>query len=368
MKLLRRFTTATMLLAATATMASAQTVSAQNSGQNDSVDYAPSVRTVAGPLPLNTQYSLEVSAPTQLNKKGEEALPSGIRAELRVNVASYPEGSTPDAALALVSVDPASMVFYSLGEKQKTTVKVAAAANTTPGDYMYNIQAVAEPGLGWGISSHTLTVTVSQPVVLDMTPPDVTITSPKAGLNLEFCTGGTTVPVTISAVDAESPVTAVWFKVNGTELTVNPFVSANAVVAEGQFVAAAVGAYELGAWARSAGGPGHSPVVGVSVNYKMSWLPPVSAGRTLNGAVPIKFAAKDCQGKFVADKSVRVEVWEGTVQRFAAVYGDGSDAVRINEIDEHYIANFQPPSGSHTYTVKVFFNGFEQARTTVNTR
>lgn len=121
-----------------------------------------------------------------------------------------------------------------------------------------------------------------------------------------------------------------------------------------------------------AGGTGQSPVVGVSVNYTMSWLPPVSAGRTLNGAVPIKFAAKDCQGKFVADSSVRVEVWEGTVQgpvqRFAAVYGDGSDAVRIQEADEHYLANFHPASGNHTYTVKVFFNGFPQASTNFTTR
>ena len=116
MKLLQRFAGATMLLALTATMASAQLVSAQNSGQNDSVDYAPRVHTVAGTLPLDSQYTLAVSAPTQLNNKGEEALPNGIPAELRVNVASYPEGSTPAAALALVSFDPPSMVFYALGE------------------------------------------------------------------------------------------------------------------------------------------------------------------------------------------------------------------------------------------------------------
>ena len=205
-------------------------------------------------------------------------------------------------------------------------------------------------------------------MAVDTTPPDVTITSPTAGQAFTFCTGGTTVPVTISAVDAQSPVTAVGFWVNDAPFTVNPFTSANTVVAEGQFVAPAVGAYELGAWATSAGGTGKSPVVGVSVNYTMSWLPPLSAGRTINGAVPIKFAAKDCQGKFVADSSVRVEVWEGTVQRFAAVYGDGSDAVRIQEADEHYIANFHPPSGNHTYTVKVFFNDFQQASTTFTTR
>ena len=368
MKLLQGLTAATMLLASMTAMVSAQTVSAQNSGQNDSVDYAPRVYTIAGTLPLGTQYTLTVSAPTGLNTKGEEALSNGIPAELRVNVAAWPEGSSEAEALTLVSVDPSPMVFYALGQKLATTVKVAASANTTPGDYMYAIQAVGPEGLGWGNSSHTLTVTVSQPVVHDTTPPDVIITAPAAGQVLPFCTAGTSVPVTISAVDAESKVTSVGFWVNKVPFTVDPFDPANTVVAEGRFVAPAVGVYELGAWATSAGGTGKSPVVGVSVNYTMSWLPPLSLGRTVNGAVAIKFAARDCQGKFVADSSVRVEVWEGSDQRFAAVYGDGSDAVRIQEADEHYIANFHPPSGNHTYKVKVFFNTFEQASRTFTSR
>jgi len=368
MKVLRHLTAATMLLAASATMASAQVISAQNSGQNDSVDYAPKVKTVAGTLPHTEQYKLEVSAPTQLNKKGEEALATGIVAELRVNIASKPDGSNDAEASALVAVDPSSLTFYALGEKRETTVKVLTTVNTTPGDYMYNIQAVGPEGLGWGISNHTLTVTVTRPVALDTTPPDVTITFPTNGQSITFCTGGTTVPVTISAVDAESNVTAIAFTVNGAAFTVNPFNPARAVVAVGQFVAPAVGPYQLTAQATSAGGTGTSPAVGVSVNYKMSWLPPVSAGRTLNGSVPIKFAARDCQDKFVADSSVRVEVWEGTALRSTAVHGDGSDAVRINQDEEQYIASFHPPSGNHTYTVKVFFNDYLQASTNFTTR
>jgi hypothetical protein len=370
MKLLQRFTTATILLASTA-IVSAQMAPAQQ-GQNDSVDYSPKVKTVAGPLPLDTHYTLEVSAPTHLNNKGEEALKNGLPAELRVNVASFPEGSNPAAALAVVSVDPSGMTFYKLGEKLPTTVRIVASANTTPGDYMYNIQAVGPEGMGWGSASATLTVTVSEPVASDVTAPGVIITKPTAKQEVVFCTGGTTVPVTISAVDAESPVTAVGFWVNAAPITVDPFASENSVVAQGQFVAAAVGAYELGGWATSAGGTGTSPVVGVSVNYTMSWLPPVSAGRTLNGAVPIKFAARDCVGKFVADSSVRVEVWEmtaqGPVKQFVALHGEGSGAVRIQETDEHYIANFHPPSGSRTYTVKVFFNEVQQADTNFKTR
>ena len=184
MRTLVRFAAATMLFASSATMALAQ-----NSGKNDSVDYAPRVHTVAGTLPLADHYTLAVSAPTQMNKKAEAALQNGLLATLRVNVAAYPDGSSEAEAAALVSLDDWSMTFYALGETHQTTVHVVASANTTPGDYMYNIQAVGPVGMGWGISNHTLTVTVSQPVVLDTTPPDVKIMSPVNGEAFTFCSG-----------------------------------------------------------------------------------------------------------------------------------------------------------------------------------
>jgi hypothetical protein len=368
MKVFRQFALRIMLLALSAGMGSAQMVSAQSSGQNDSVDYVPHVKTIAGVLPLDTQYTLSVSAPTQLNKKGEEVIGAGINATLRVNVVAFPDGSSSDEAKALVSVDPTSMTFYALGETHQTIVRVAASGSTTPGDYMYTIQADGPEGIGWGNSAHTLTVTVSQPVLLDTTPPDVTITSPHNGDKFTFCTGGTIIPVTITAVDAESFVTAIGATAGGTAIIINPFTPAHSVDAEGQFIGAGVGYYDLEAWATSAGGTGNSPHVGISVNYAMSWLPPLSLGRTIAGEVVIKFAARDCQGKFVADTSVRVEVLEGGVLRFAAVYGDGTDAVRIQQVDEQYIANFKPAKGSHTYTVNIFFNNYLQASTTVTTK
>lgn len=363
MKLWQPLTIATILLASSAAMASAQT-----SGGNDSVNYAPSTKTVAGTLPLNTQYTLAVSAPTRLNTKGETALASGILATLRVNATAWPDGSSQAEAQGLVSVVPGALTFYTLGQSHDATVTVMAGAATTPGDYMFTIQADGPSGIGWGNASHTLTVTVSQPVVNDTTPPDVTITSPKAGAAFTFCSGGTTVPVTISASDPQSHVFAIGGTANGATFTVNPFVAANAVVADGQFVAPSVGPYSLAAWATSAGGTGNSPVVGISVKYAMSWLPPISSGRTISGEVVIKFAARDCVGNFVADSSVRVEVWEGTVLQFTAVQGDGSDSVRIQQDDEQYIANFKPTKGVHTFTIKVFFNDSLQASTTVSTR
>ena len=357
-----RFAVAAMLVASSATMALAE-----SSGKNDSVDYSPRVHTVAGTLPLADQhYTLAVSAPTQMNKKGEDALKSGVLAELRVNVESYPDGSSKGAAEALVSLDPWSMTFYTLGETHQTTVHVVAGQSTTAGDYVYNIQAVGPTGLGWGISNHRLTVTVSQPVALDTTPPDVKITSPVDKQAFTFCLAGTKVPMTVSAVDAESLVTAVEGSVNGSAFPLNLFTPAHVVLATGEFTASGVGAYTLGARATSAGGTGTAPAVGVSVNYAMSWLPPLSLGRTINGqAVPIKFAAHDCLGAFVADTSVRVEVREAGTLRFRAVYGTGSDAVRIDEDNTQYITNFhRPDSSSHSYTARVFFNDYLQAELT----
>ena len=89
MRTLVRFAAATMLLASSATIASAQ-----GSGKNDSVDYAPHVHAIAGILPVDKSYTLAVSAPTQLNDKGLAVLPTGLVATLRINVESYPEGSS----------------------------------------------------------------------------------------------------------------------------------------------------------------------------------------------------------------------------------------------------------------------------------
>jgi hypothetical protein len=65
---------------------------------------------------------------------------------------------------------------------------------------------------------------------------------------------------------------------------------------------------------------------------------------------------------------VRVEVWEGNVPQFAATLGDGSDSVRIDDVQGQYIANFQPAPGVHTYTIKVLFGGFEQASRNFTTK
>jgi hypothetical protein len=345
----------------------AATASAQPSKGNDSVDYAPTTQNLAGTYPFERSYSLDITSPSSLNDKANIA--AGITASLRVNVDDFPPASNQAEAAALVTLDDQYMIFHALAETHQTTVRLHVGNGTTPGDYVFTIQADGPSGIGWGNAGHTLTVTVAEPVVSDVTPPAVVITSPTEGQAFTFCsTVGTVVPVTVSANDPESLVTLVWATANNVPFAVSFPGASNNVIANGSFTAMGIGSYPLQAWARSAGGTGQSAVVNVSVNYVMSWLPPLSNGKVISGALAIKFAARDCNGAFVADDRVRVEVWEGSAAKFVATFGDGNDAVRIDDVQGQYITNFKPDSGVHTYTVKVSFGGFEQASKTFTTK
>ena len=346
----------------------AAAAAAQSSNGNDSVDYTPKTQNLAGTLPFDRSYTLDITSPSSLNKQGEKDLSGGITANLRVNVDDFPAASSEAAAAALVTLADQFMVFNALAQTHQTTVYLHVNASTVPGDYVFTIQADGPSGIGWGNAGHTLTVTVSEPVVSDTTPPVVVITSPTDGQAFTFCSSGTVVPVTISATDPESLVTSVWAKANNVPFAVSFPGASNNVVANGSFTAAGIGSYSLQAWAQSAGGTGESAVVNVSVNYVMSWLPPLSLGKVISGALAIKFSARDCTGAFVVDERVNVEVWEGTSLAFVAAFGDGSDAVRIDAVQGQYIANFKPASGVHTYTVKVLFGGFEQASKNFTTK
>jgi hypothetical protein len=352
MRQITRVAASLTLLFACAAMASA----APNG--NDSVDYAPQTKQLAGTFPFDRSYDLDISAPTSLNKDVD--ITQGIAVDLRVVVNAFPPASSAAEAASLVSLGDQSMVFYAFGETHRTKVYLNVPAGTTPGDYQFTIQTKGPSGIGWGNSGHTLQVTVSEPVAVDTTPPAVVIDSPANGAAITFCSAGTVVPVTISATDGESFVTTVWAAANSQAFAVSPFMAANEVTTTGSFTAGGIGAYALKAWARSAAPEaGESDTVNISVNYTMSWLPPLSTKNVFNGALAIKFAAHDCEGNFVADNRVRVEVWEGNEPRFGANFGDGSAAVRIE--DGHYVANYQPAPGVHNYTVRVLFGGFEQA-------
>lgn len=365
MRTIARMATSLVLVVGCAAAAAAQTP--QTTG-NDSVDYAPKTQNLAGTVPFGREYTLDITSPSSLNNKGDKAIADGITANLRVNVDDFPEASNEAAAAALVTLDDQFMVFDALAQTHQTTVRLYVTSNTIPGDYVFTIQADGPEGIGWGNAGHTLTVTVSEPVLVDTTPPAVVITSPNDGQSFTFCSAGTVVPVTISAIDGESLVTSVWATANNVPFAVSFPGASNNVVANGSFTATGVGSYPLQAWAKSTGGTGESAVVKMSVNYTMSWLPPLSNGKVVSGEAVIKFSARDCNGAFVADNRVRVEIFEDGASKFVANFGDGNEAVRIDEVQGQYITNFTPASGVHTYTVKVFFGGFEQASKSFTTK
>jgi len=364
---MRKITSMAASLALLVTFAAA--ASAQSSNGNDSVDYAPKSQKLAGTFPFDRSYTLNITSPSSLNDKGDKDIADGITANLRVIVVDFPDASNEAAAAALVTLADQFMVFSKLAETHQTTVSLHVGSSTTPGDYVFTIQTDGPNGIGWGNSGHTLTVTVSEPVSSDTTVPTVVIESPRNAQAFTFCSTGTIVPVTISATDAESLVTSVWAKASNVPFAVSFPAASNNVVATGSFTASGIGSYPLQAWGRSTGGTGESAVVNVSVNYEMSWLPPLSLGKVISGGtLPIKFTARDCNGAFVADERVSVEVFENGSSKFVANFGDGSEAVRIDEVQGQYITNFKPASGVHTYTVKVFFGGFEQASKSFTTK
>ena len=357
MRTITRTAASLALLFAFAAAAAAQ--SSKGNG-NDSVDYAPKTQNLAGTLPFDRSYTLDITSPSNLNDNVDIA--AGITANLRVNVDDFPEASNEAAAAALVTLDDQVMVFNALAQTHQTTVHLHVTSSTIPGDYAFTIQADGPNGIGWGNAGHTLTVTVAEPVPSDTTPPAVVIISPKDGDKFTFCSAGTVVPVTISANDAESLVTSVWATANDVPFSVSFPGASNNVVANGNFTAAGIGAYALQAFARSAGGDGSSEVVNVSVNYTMSWLPPLSIKSRIQRRGRHQILGARLQRRFCCRQpgerrsmggqrpQIRLRTSEKGVTRSGSMRCTGQ-----------YITNFQPGSGVHTYTVKVLFGGFEQA-------
>jgi hypothetical protein len=335
----------------------------------DNAVYSPSTKSIAGTIAFTEIYALDVTSPRDLNNAGDDALPGGITTVLRLSATSWPAGSTQAAAEALVTFSVPTLTYTALSQTRSVNVTFTATASTLPGDYSYIIQADPPNGLGWGVGSHALNVEVSEPTIVDVTPPNVSIVTPVNGTTLVFCPEGVNVPVEVSASDAESIVTSVAADVNGNGIVLT-YAPGNNVTATGAFTASAVGVYDVNASATSEGGTGYASQVSVSVLYTTTWLPPLALGKTSKGGstIPVKLTARDCHGQFVHDESVRILVYEGATLKADAVHGDGAANVRIDDLDGHYITNFQTEAGVHTYTIEVYFNSLLHASKSFSVR
>lgn len=306
-------------------------------------------------------YTLAIVSPSALNGTGRAALGAGgIFANSKVTSTSRPDGVSAADALGLVAVAPAGALYTALSQSKDFSVTVTISAATVIGDYTYLLQA--DPtmnGIGWGLSGATLSFSVVEPAATDTTPPTIvlTVASP-----VTFCLGGTPISFSYTASDADTPISSVVARVNGDPVPVTASViGTNAVSGEGAFTAAAIGTYTITVEATSEGGTG-SDTGDVKVKYQVTWLPPLSLGKTAKGGstVPIKFTVRDCVGAFVYDESVRVAVYEmtagGDVEALSGVYGTGASSVRVDPTAEQYIVNFQTSSGAHNYAADVWFD------------
>jgi hypothetical protein len=301
----------------------------------DAARYEPKTKTIAGSLPMVKEYSLTISSPLSLNKKGEDELRNGVAVELRAESTSRPETASETAALSYVSVDPASLTYTELNQSKTVTVRVYAPAEAVAGDYSYGITAAAASGLGWGLASATLNLSLvaAVPQESDDTPPIVTISKPPAMASFTYSPDGTGVELAFEAFEdgkAGSTITGVGANANGTSMPLTALgLNTAEASASGNAILNSIGVYTLTASAASAGGIGDA-TVDVAVNYLTSWLPPLSLGKTSKGGstVPVKFTVRDSNGAFVRDESVQVQVYEvstaGDVLKLQGVYGESA--------------------------------------------
>jgi hypothetical protein len=318
--------------------------------------YDPSTNTIEKTKPFTESYDLIITPPN-IVFEGSATTDMVITAN-GDNAAAAPP----------VTAAPMVLFFRPLGGSQTVAITVEVADTTDPGSYTYSIvskrQRPNPPAVddlpGWGDGSATLTVVVAAPTPTDTTPPSVTIAKPNADQAFAFCTGGTPVDIAFNARDAEGGISEVAADVKGNPVSLSTAgLGTGSVDAGDTYTAAAIGAYTVNAQATSEGGTGDASA-NFSVNYAISWLPPLSIGKTTKGGstIPIKFTVRDCNGAFVHDESVKVEVFEvpSGVQALNGLFGVGSTNLRIDDFAEQYIINFQTASGMHNYRVDVSFN------------
>jgi hypothetical protein len=298
-------------------------------------------------------YDLDITSPSGVNASGAITLAAGVT----VTVLATSTDSEAPAVTAL----PQTLNYNTLSQTKTTTLSVDPAG-VAPGTYTYTVGGSPSPKPGgWGLGGASLTVVISSPSVtaVDETEPEVTISKPVENAIYVL---GEEVTIEFEATEDVSPITAVSAVVENDPVALT-LTNPNTLVvgAAGSVTPALIGVYTLHAEATSAGGTGAANRDFI-VNYDMSnaWLPPLSLGKVAKGGstIPIKFTVKDYDGTFVIDDSVKVVVYEilnGDQFQWQALFGDGSSAVRIDEVSEQYIANFQTSPGSHSYRVDVLF-------------
>lgn len=189
-------------------------------------------------------------------------------------------------------------------------------------------------------------------MVEDTTPPEISIISPAEGTYVY----GQPITVAYVVVDPESKVVNESAELNGHPVSNGQMVILN-VLGENKFVVNATN--EVGLTS--------TKTVDFNVGYKLGWVPPIKSGDDTStisctvqkgSTLPVKFKLYDYFGKVITDLSLRVIV-EGDKGSVVFLPGDGTEGIRWDQIDEHYIVNLHTKNyawieAGQAYAVKVY--------------
>jgi hypothetical protein len=365
-------------------------------GGNDAAQWSANTDSLASvDVGGSVTLGVNMTSPTCLN--GFPTFPGllPVYADVTSGSATCLDGSsgsnatcTLTAPVPTITNNPLS--YTDFGQTQTYQVQFDAK-NATPGTYTFHVHAnAADPneqhwngtnlgGYGWGYGSGLdLTIVVRTPST-DCSGDLVNVNLANPG-NVQFCTAGTSVPISFTATSTKSVITGVSADVNGSyaiSLTTSPLNQAT-VTATGSFAAPGVGGYTANAYGIDACGVTGSATQNFGVIYVISGLqPPLAGGSKSKGGsdAPIKFIPTDCTGALIPfDNTVEVKVWLGspgigtleqdsTMTTCSALQcGSGANTlVRYDATTGQYITNFTTLAGAKTYTVQLIFNGYVNA-------
>ncbi len=214
------------------------------------VTYLPSEKLIEGDTPVNTNYVLSITSPSNV------AVGQSISITPVVSVVAAPAGANLTQALAFVSLSPSTLVFTGPGAVLTTTVTSNVPVGAVAGNYKFSI---ATPGWAAGTTDSfayiNMTLTVQQVPV----PPSVILTSPANGTVYNYNLNGPAISIPLqftSSAPSYAPITAVGADVSGVTVSgiTSTGIGTGSVSSTGTFSLSTPGIYTVTAHANNING------------------------------------------------------------------------------------------------------------------
>lgn len=232
-----------------------------------------------------------------------------------------------------------------------------------PGSYVFIYSATN----AIGTSTATVNVTVN-----GVTPPPVvTIAEPAPATVVNRVTGEapTAVPFSTQTTTPYGTIQSLTVTLNGTAVSTSVAgLSTASATGSGSFSVSGPGTYTMTATASNGGAVASASrtftVVETAppVDYTLAWLPPVSAGVSVEGGVtvPVKFTLADQNGATVSDEDVVIAIYEVFPDGTSSApvfypYGTSGPAAPDYAITNGvYQLDYPTADGAHVYKVEVY--------------